>query len=64
MLNVMLGLSPSIGKGTALTEGQQINFVKSKLAKCNKKFDYFSCMKKACQYIMFQAKIVDQETEG
>lgn len=59
----MLGLSPSIGKGTVLTKGQQINFVKSQLAKCNKKFAYSSCQKKACQYTMFQAKTVDQETE-
>lgn len=63
MLNVMLGSPPSIRKSTVLTKGQQINFVKTKLAKCTKKFACFSCKTKACQYIMFEAKIVDQETE-
>lgn len=59
----MLGLSLSIGKSTVLTKGQQIIFVKSRLAKCNNKFAYFGCQKKAHQYIMFQDKNVEQETE-
>lgn len=45
----------SIGKGKApFSQKGNINFVKTKLVKYNKKLVYFSCKKTTCLYIMYQ----------